>query len=96
MDYWYVDAHTLYIGYTNDIVRRFAEHKLHRDPVAFTSRYTFDRLVYVEVRDSIGDAKKRERQIKGWTRKKKIELIERENPRWHDLSPKLCDFSWLT
>ena len=76
MDYWYVyilsnDAHTLYIRYTNDIVRRFAEHKLHRDPVAFTSRYTFDRLVYVEVRDSIGDAKKRERQLKAGHERKK-------------------------
>ena len=100
MDYWYVyilsnDAHTLYVGYTNDIIRRFAEHTLHANPGAFTSRYTFDRLVYIEVLTSAENAERRERQMKGWTRKKKIALIERDNPRWHDLSPKLHDFSWL-
>ena len=97
---WYVyilsnDAHTLYVGYTNDIIRRFAEHKLRRDPNSFTARYTFDRLVYLEVLPSESSAKDREKQLKGWLRKKKIALIERENPRWHDLSPRLQDLSWL-
>ena len=97
MDSWYVyilsnDAHTLYVGYTKDMTRRFAEHKLHSDPQGFTSRYTFDRLVYIEVVLSEIDAQRREKQIKGWTRKKKIALIERENPRWHDLSPRLTDY----
>ena len=94
---WYVyilsnDAHTLYVGYTNDMIRRFAEHQLHKDPAAFTSRYTFDRLVYFEIVPSEELAKKREKQIKGWIRKKKIALIEKENPRWHDLSPNLQDY----
>jgi putative endonuclease len=97
---WYVyilsnDSHTLYVGYTNDVLRRFAEHKLHADPRGFTSRYTFDRLVYIEVVNSEEEAEHREKQIKGWVRKKKIALIERENPRWHDLSPRLRDLSWL-
>ena len=94
---WYVymlsnDAHTLYVGYTENMLRRFAEHKQHRDAKGFTSRYTFDRLVYIETLVSEVDAKKREKQIKSWTRKKKIALIERENPRWHDLSPRLTDY----
>jgi putative endonuclease len=94
---WYVyilsnDAHTLYVGYTNDMIRRFAEHKTHKDPEAFTSRYTFDRLVFFEVVPSEEIAKKKEKLIKGWIRKKKIALIEKENPRWHDLSPKLQDY----
>jgi putative endonuclease len=97
VDYWYVyilsnDAHTLYTGYTTDMIVRFAQHKLHADPKGFTSRYTFDRLVYIEVLTSKSDAQKREKQIKGWTRKKKIALIERDNPRWHDLSPRLSDY----
>jgi putative endonuclease len=96
VDYWYVyilsnDAHRLYVGCTKDMLRRFAEHKLHSDPLAFTSRYTFDRLVYLEVVLSQEEAERREKQIKGWTRKRKIELVERENPRWHDLSPRLGD-----
>jgi putative endonuclease len=94
---WYVyilsnDAHTLYVGYTNDMIRRFAEHKTHKDPRGFTSRYTFDRLVHLEVLPSEELAKKREKQIKGWLRKKKIALIEKENPRWHDLSPTLTNY----
>lgn len=97
MDYWYVyilsnDAHRLYVGYTKDLIRRFAEHKLHANPKGFTSRYTYDRLVYVEALLSETDAQKREKQIKGWTRKKKIVLIERDNPRWHDLSSHLMDY----
>ena len=97
MDYWCVyilsnDAHTLYVGYTADMLQRFAQHKLHVDPQAFTSRYTFDRIVYIEVLVSEAAAQRREKQIKGWTRKKKIGLIERDNPRWHDLSPRLTDY----
>jgi putative endonuclease len=96
VDYWYVyilsnDAHKLYVGYTNDMIRRFAEHKLHKDPSGFTSRYTYDRLVYLEVVLSQEEAERREKQIKGWKRKKKIGLIERENPRWHDLSSRLSE-----
>ena len=94
---WYVyilsnDAHTLYVGYTNDMIRRFAEHKTHKDPDGFTSRYTFDRIVYFEVLPSEALAKKREKQIKGWRRDMKIALIEQANPWWHDLSPQLHDY----
>ena len=101
MNYWHVyilsiDAHTLYVGYTAELLQRFAQHKLHADPKGFTSRYTFDRIVYLEVLTSEADAKRREKHIKGWTRKKKIALIERENPRWHDLSARLVDYCMLT
>jgi putative endonuclease len=80
------------VGYTNDMLRRFAEHKTHTDPDRFTSRYTFDRIVHVEVFPSEELAAKRERQIKGWIRKKKVALIEKDNPWWHDLSPRLRDY----
>jgi putative endonuclease len=85
----------LYVGLTNDILRRFKEHTLRTIPEAFTARYTFDRLVYIEVLTSQAEAERRERQVKGWSRKKKLDLIERENPRWHDLSPRIRDLSFL-
>lgn len=75
---------TLYIGSTNDLVRRVFEHKEKVVP-GFTSKYGVARLVWFEQHDSIISARFRERQIKEWKRNWKIELIERDNPHWIDL-----------
>jgi len=78
-------ARTIYVGVTNDLQRRVNEHKDAAIP-GFTARYRVNRLVYYELTDDIRDAIAREKQIKGWLRAKKIQLIEAENPRWRDLS----------
>jgi putative endonuclease len=80
------DTHRLYVGATDDLPKRVYEHRNRILPNAFTARYTYDRLVYFEVFNSVNEAFAREKQIKGWTRKKKTALIEAKNPRWHDLS----------
>ena len=78
----------LYIGVTNNLARRVAEHRLKLLP-GFTSRYNVDRLVYFEDTPNIASAIARERQLKGWRRDRKIALIESFNPGWLDLAPKL-------
>jgi putative endonuclease len=75
---------TLYVGVTNDLVRRVHEHRT--DAVSgFTEKYGVHRLVYHEQTDDILSALAREKQIKKWNRKWKIDLIEAENPEWEDL-----------
>ena len=78
-------SHVLYIGVTSHLVCRVAEHKARMEG-SFTGRYRVDRLVYCEVFSSILGAIRREKQIKGWTRARKIALIESANPEWDDLS----------
>src|SRR5664280_1310952 len=78
----------LYIGMTNDIVLRIAQHREHR-PGTYTARYNIDRLVYFERFQYVNNAIAREKELKDWNRAKKIALIERENPTWEDLSEKL-------
>ena len=78
-------SRTLYTGVTNDLNRRVAEHRNRLTP-GFTSRYRIMRLVYFEETENIYGAIVREKQIKGWTRAKKIALIESMNPTWEDLS----------
>jgi len=74
----------LYVGVTNDLVRRVHEHRT--DAVAgFTSRYGVHRLVWFESTASVEAAIRREKQLKNWKREWKIALIERENPQWLDL-----------
>jgi putative endonuclease len=75
---------TLYIGMTNDLLRRVYEH---REALAdgFTKRHGVKRLVYYEVHDSPEQAIRREKALKAWNRDWKIALIERGNPRWVDL-----------
>ncbi len=75
----------LYTGVTNDLARRVYEHKEKIVP-GFTSRYNISQLVYYDVTGSVESAIARERQIKGWVRRKKVALIESTNPRWLDLS----------
>ena len=83
-------ARTLYIGVTNDLERRVYEHKTGSIP-GFTSRYGLTRLVYYEETESIEAAITREKQLKGWLRRKKLELIECMNPDWRDLSQEWVD-----
>lgn len=75
----------LYIGVTNDLIRRVLEHKNKIIP-GFTKRYNLTRLVYFEGTNDVTVAIAREKQIKGWVRRKKVELISAVNPGWEDLS----------
>ncbi len=75
---------TLYIGVTNDIVKRVYEHKNNLID-GFTSKYSVHNLVYYEQFDNIESAIRREKQLKKWNRKWKLELIEKVNPSWKDL-----------
>ncbi len=76
---------TLYVGVTRDIIKRVFQHKNKVIP-GFTKKYNISILVYYEPTSDIQSAIKREKQIKGWLRSKKITLIESLNPDWNDLS----------
>jgi putative endonuclease len=76
---------TLYVGVTNSVYERVAQHKQGLAD-GFTKKYQVNRLVYFEVFQYIGNAIAREKEIKGWRRSKKIALIESVNPSWRDLS----------
>ncbi|MCX6713188.1 MAG: GIY-YIG nuclease family protein [Candidatus Vogelbacteria bacterium] len=76
---------TLYTGVTNDVERRLTEHK-NGEVDGFTKKYRIHLLVYYEVFDRIENAIEREKNLKNWKRAWKIELIEKENPLWRDLS----------
>jgi len=75
---------TLYVGMTNNLERRVAEHRAGLS--TFTAKYAMKKLVYYEAARSPSDAIAREKEIKGWLRRKKVALIESENPEWDDLS----------
>lgn len=74
----------LYTGVTSDLVKRVYEHK-NKMVQGFTEKYNLHKLVYYEVFDDMMNAITREKQIKGWLRRKKIALIEKTNPNWTDL-----------
>ena len=76
---------TLYTGVTNNIKQRVHQHK-NKLIEGFTKKYNIDRLIYVETFREVNSAIAREKTIKGWLRKKKIELINGVNPDWRDLS----------
>ena len=78
-------SRTLYTGITNDLKRRVWEHRTKAVP-GFTSRYRITQLVYFESTSDVRAALAREKEIKGWLRRKKIALIESANHRWQDLS----------
>jgi putative endonuclease len=78
-------SRTLYVGMTNDLQRRVWQHK-QKLIEGFTKRYNITRLVYYEETTDVKAAIAREKQIKGWLRKKKIALIESSNSEWKDLS----------
>jgi putative endonuclease len=75
---------TLYVGVTSDIARRVWQHR--SDAVSgFVQDYHVYKLVFIEFHETMADAILREKRIKKWRRAWKLELIERQNPQWHDL-----------
>ena len=76
---------TLYVGVTNNLARRVTEHKSGAVP-GFTRQYGVDQLVYFEEYASVLEAREREYKMKRWRRDWKLELIEKLNPNWRDLS----------
>ncbi|MGY3444594.1 MULTISPECIES: GIY-YIG nuclease family protein [unclassified Bradyrhizobium] len=80
---------TLYLGVTNDVVRRIHEHKS-KAVAGFTKRYAVDKLVWFEVYDDALTAIAREKELKKWRRDWKIRLIEEKNPQWIDLYPEIA------
>lgn len=80
---------TLYTGVTSDLVKRVYEHK-NSGIQCFTSKYNCKTLVFYELIDSMESAIMREKQIKGGSRKKKLNLIEQQNPQWLDLFEDIC------
>ena len=81
---------TLYTGVTSNLPRRAWEHREGATP-GFTSRYSVKHLVYVEEHATAESAIKREKAIKSWPRRWKIELVEKDNPNWFDLYRR---FNW--
>jgi len=81
---------TLYIGVTNDLIKRVYQHKKDIVP-GFTNKYGVHKLVYYEQVDDIRSAIEREKQLKKWSRRWKLELIESTNPYWKDLYDELKD-----
>lgn len=81
---------TFYIGFTNNLVKRVIDHKFNFGSV-FTKKYKLKYLVYYEEYQYVDDAIAREKELKGWTRKKKIKLIKKVNPLMKDLSKELFD-----
>ena len=87
--YVYILANTfkrLYTGVTNDLMVRVQQHVSEKNPDSFTARYGINRLVHYERFQYIHDAIRREKEIKGWLRVKKISLIVQHDPTWRDLS----------
>ena len=82
---------TLYTGVSSDLIKRVYEHKNNLFKDSFTAKYNCKMLVVYELIDSMESAIMREKQIKGGTRKKKLYLIERQNPNWLDLYNNIVD-----
>jgi putative endonuclease len=81
----------LHTGVTLDLVSRVREHKDGSYPNGFTARYRFDRLVYFESLPTFAVGIAREKQIKAWSRAKRVTLIQESNPNWKDLSVQFGD-----
>jgi putative endonuclease len=80
----------IYIGVTNDLERRVYEHK-NKLTLGFTSKFNLDKVVYFEPTDDVTIAIAREKELKGWVRRKKTALINTMNPEWKDLSEEWYD-----
>ena len=80
------DSRELYVGVTNDIYKRVSQHRSGLDPNSYTAKHRTFRLVYCESTSDVLAAIRREKQIKGWTRRRKIELIDHANPDWKDFA----------
>ena len=85
------DNGVIYTGITNDLRRRIYEHKNSLDRNSFTSRYCVNKLVYYEYTGDVRAAIEREKQIKGWNRKRKNKLVESKNPNWEDLYSQILE-----
>lgn len=79
---------TIYIGVTNNLTKRVWEHKNKMTP-GFTNKHNVNKLVYYEIFEDINYAIKREKRLKEWPRKWKLDLIEKDNPQWRDLYDKI-------
>ena len=79
----------IYIGVTNDIVRRIHEHRIKAVP-GFASKYNITRLVWFEIYEDPISAISREKELKKWKRAWKVQLIETQNPQWDDLYESIC------
>ena len=79
----------LYTGVTNNLLRRVYEHKHHLDTGSITAQYNVEKLVYFEETSSSRAAIEREKQIKGWNRARKNELVNGMNPDWEDLRERI-------
>lgn len=79
---------TIYIGVTNNLTRRIWEHK-NKIIEGFTNKYDVNKLVHYEIFENIQSAIMREKRLKEWPRKWKLDLIEKGNPQWHDLYDKI-------
>lgn len=75
----------IYIGVTSDLIKRVCQHKS-KDYIGFSSKYNCDKLVYFEEFNSMNEAIEREKQLKSGNRKRKEELVNKENSGWNDLS----------
>ena len=83
----------IYVGVTNDLMRRVSEHKAHIDPKGYTARYDITKLVYFEETPSPYEAISREKQLKSWPRSRKNKLVNTKNPEWNDLFPVIASRS---
>ncbi|GAA6155152.1 GIY-YIG nuclease family protein [Pyruvatibacter sp. HU-CL02332] len=81
---------TLYVGYTDDLARRVWEHRTAAVP-GFTQKHGLTKLVYYEAFDTREAAKQRERRLKSWLRRWKIEAIDQMNPHWRDLYEEIAN-----
>ena len=95
LEYYYVyiiiNSHNtvLYTGVTSNLIARVFHHK-NKSASSFSSKYNLDKLVYYEVFEDVNSAITREKQIKGGSRNKKIDLINKFNPSWKDLYNSIC------
>jgi putative endonuclease len=79
----------IYVGITNDIVRRIYEHRI-KAVRGFTSKYNITRLVWFEIYDDPISAISREKELKKWKRAWKVQLVDAQNPQWNDLYESIC------
>ncbi len=82
---------TLYIGVTSNLPQRILDHKQKKFKNSFSAKYNLDKIVYWEAFQEIGNAIGREKQIKGGSRQKKLDLINTINPEWKDLYEEICE-----
>ena len=80
------DSRELYVGVTRSLTRRVSQHRTHFKPHGYTAEHGTTHLVYCEITEDVLTAIRREKQIKGWTRRRKLKLVETLNPDWKDLA----------